>query len=46
VLPVLERAGGRVVLSRRIGLPLWPFLLFIVEKPVEAAAESHLTAQD
>ncbi len=34
VLPALEQAGGRVLLQRRIGVPLWPFLVLIVEKPV------------
>lgn len=33
VLPVLERAGARVVFSQRIGVPLWPFLVFVAEKP-------------
>ncbi len=33
VLPVLEKAGGRVMFSKRIGVPLWPFLVFVVEKP-------------
>jgi len=33
VLPALKRAGGKVLLSRNIGLPLWPFFVFIVEKP-------------
>lgn len=33
VLPVLENAGGKVVLSKYIGFPLWPFLVFVIEKP-------------
>jgi len=33
VLPALESVGGRVVLSKYIGVPLWPFLVFIIEKP-------------
>lgn len=33
VLPALERAGGRVVFVKRIGVPLWPFVVFVVEKP-------------
>lgn len=33
VLPALEDAGGKVLLTRRIGVPLWPFLVFIIEKP-------------
>jgi len=34
VLSALESTGGQVVYSRRIGVPLWPFLVFIVKKPV------------
>jgi ubiquinone/menaquinone biosynthesis C-methylase UbiE len=33
VLPALERAGGRIAFKRHIGVPLWPFLVFVVEKP-------------
>lgn len=33
VLPALENAGGRVLLSKHIGVPLWPFLIFVIEKP-------------
>jgi len=33
VLPALEGAGGRVLVQRRIGIPLWPFLVLIVQKP-------------
>jgi ubiquinone/menaquinone biosynthesis C-methylase UbiE len=33
VLPTLEEAGGRVLFSGRIGVPTWPFLVFVVEKP-------------
>jgi ubiquinone/menaquinone biosynthesis C-methylase UbiE len=33
VVPTLERAGGRVVFKRRIGVPLWPFVVVVVEKP-------------
>jgi len=33
VLPALEGAGGRLVFSKRIGVPLWPFFVFVVEKP-------------
>jgi demethylmenaquinone methyltransferase/2-methoxy-6-polyprenyl-1,4-benzoquinol methylase len=33
VLPAMERAGGRVLLRRQIGVPLWPFLVFVVQKP-------------
>jgi len=33
VMPTLESAGARIVFSRRIGVPLWPFLVFVAEKP-------------
>jgi ubiquinone/menaquinone biosynthesis C-methylase UbiE len=33
VLPALVEAGGRVVFEKRIGVPFWPFLVFVVEKP-------------
>jgi len=33
VLPVLRAAGAEVVFERRIGVPLWPFFVFIVRKP-------------
>ena len=33
VLPVLQRAGGKVLFQRYIGVPLWPFIVFVVEKP-------------
>jgi len=33
VLPALEGAGGRVVFSKTIGVPLWPFFVFIIDKP-------------
>lgn len=33
VLPALENAGGKVLLLKRIGVPLWPFLIFVIEKP-------------
>jgi len=33
VLPALEQAGGKVVFHRMIGVPLWPFVVFVVEKP-------------
>lgn len=32
-LPALEKAGGKVIYLKKIGVPLWPFLVFIVEKP-------------
>jgi len=33
VLPTLERVGGRVLFHKSIGVPLWPFVVFVVEKP-------------
>jgi len=34
VLPRLEGLGAEVVFDRRIGVPLWPFRVFIVRKPL------------
>jgi len=34
VLPSLENAGGKVLLLKYIGVPLWPFLVFVIEKPI------------
>lgn len=34
VLPALKAAGARIVFSRRVGIPLWPFLVIVAEKPV------------
>jgi len=33
VLPAMENVGGKVLLSKHIGVPLWPFLVFVIEKP-------------
>lgn len=33
VLPTLRAAGARVVFWKHIGIPLWPFLVFVLEKP-------------
>lgn len=33
VLPALKSAGGKVLFTRNIGVPLWPFFVFIVGKP-------------
>ena len=33
VLPALENAGGKVLLSKHIGVFLWPFFIFVIEKP-------------
>lgn len=34
VLPALENKGVRIIFSKRIGIPLWPFFVFIAEKPL------------
>ena len=41
VLPALEQADARVVYEKHFGVPLWPFLVFIVEKPTGAARTSQ-----
>lgn len=33
VLPALRQAGARVVFDKLIGMPLWPFAVFVVERP-------------
>ncbi len=33
VLPTLKQAGATVTFHRLIGVPLWPFEVFVVEKP-------------
>jgi demethylmenaquinone methyltransferase/2-methoxy-6-polyprenyl-1,4-benzoquinol methylase len=33
VIPALEKLGGKLMFSRTIGFPLWPFFVFIMEKP-------------
>jgi ubiquinone/menaquinone biosynthesis C-methylase UbiE len=33
VLPALEQAGGQVILDKTIGVPFWPFLVFVILKP-------------
>jgi demethylmenaquinone methyltransferase / 2-methoxy-6-polyprenyl-1,4-benzoquinol methylase len=33
VLPALKSAGGKVLFSRTIGVPLWPFHVFVIQKP-------------
>lgn len=35
VLPALLAAGAELVSSKRIGVPLWPFLVFVVRKPAQ-----------
>lgn len=34
VLPALQDAGGEVVCSKHTGFPLWPFLVFVINKPL------------
>ena len=34
VLSVLNQAGGKIVFEKRIGIPLWPFAVFVIEKPL------------
>ena len=33
VLPVLEQLACRIIFKKHIGIPLWPFLVFVAEKP-------------
>jgi ubiquinone/menaquinone biosynthesis C-methylase UbiE len=33
VLPTLEQAGCKVIFKKNIGIPLWPFFVFVVQKP-------------
>ncbi len=33
VLPTLEQADCKIIFKKHIGIPLWPFLVFVVEKP-------------
>jgi demethylmenaquinone methyltransferase/2-methoxy-6-polyprenyl-1,4-benzoquinol methylase len=33
ILPVLEKAGANIIFYQKIGVPLWPFLVFVVQKP-------------
>jgi len=32
VLPVIKQTGARIVMDRRIGIPLWPFRVMVFEK--------------
>lgn len=36
-LPALERVGAKVLTVVRLGVPLWPFVLYVVEKPAIAS---------
>jgi ubiquinone/menaquinone biosynthesis C-methylase UbiE len=33
ILPTLKNVGGKVIFSKYIGVPLWPFFVFVIEKP-------------
>lgn len=35
VLPAIEHAGGKVIFKQYLGFPLWPFVVFVVEKPIK-----------
>lgn len=37
VLPTLQRAGALVRFDAHIGIPLWPFAVFVLEKPAAGA---------
>jgi demethylmenaquinone methyltransferase/2-methoxy-6-polyprenyl-1,4-benzoquinol methylase len=36
VLPALKQAGGNIIFEKRIGVPLWPFVVFVIEKPASS----------
>jgi ubiquinone/menaquinone biosynthesis C-methylase UbiE len=38
VLPTLLHAGARLRFAAHIGIPLWPFAVFVLEKPARGAA--------
>ncbi|TBW58600.1 methyltransferase domain-containing protein [Marinobacter halodurans] len=38
VFPTLEQAGCKITFERTLGVPLWPFLVFVAEKPARTAA--------
>jgi demethylmenaquinone methyltransferase/2-methoxy-6-polyprenyl-1,4-benzoquinol methylase len=33
ILPTLKEEGAKLIFKKRIGFPLWPFLVFVVQKP-------------
>jgi len=33
VLPALRRSGCTIILQKHVGIPLWPFVVFVLEKP-------------
>jgi ubiquinone/menaquinone biosynthesis C-methylase UbiE len=40
VLPTFRTLGCHIVFERHIGIPLWPFLVFVAEKPALEAART------
>lgn len=44
VLPELVRLGAEVVWEKRIGIPLWPFFVFVVRKPLAGYGAAHEAA--
>jgi len=32
-LPTFKQAGASILFKRRLGIPLWPFMVFVLEKP-------------
>lgn len=44
VLPELLRLGAEVVWQRRLGMPLWPFFVFVVRKPLAGLGAAHEAA--
>jgi ubiquinone/menaquinone biosynthesis C-methylase UbiE len=34
-LPALQAAGAELLHTKRLGVPLWPFIVYVVRKPVE-----------
>lgn len=45
VLPLLERLGCKTIFKKHIGVPLWPFLVCIVEKQATLHGASQYTVQ-
>jgi len=33
ILPLLQQAGAQLLFKHRLGIPLWPFMVFVLEKP-------------
>lgn len=43
VLPTLEQEGCKILVKRYLGVPLWPFLVFVVEKPLTPSTQESDT---